>query len=85
MSQPSAIDILVETLATVPDFDNPLNPVFEVLVQERPLTLQTIRQHTRLLHEHAEQMRDQTAAINKVIQSCKRISPTHLPLLPLGF
>jgi hypothetical protein len=85
MSQLSAIDILVEALTAVPEYDNPLNPVYAALAQEKPLTLHTLRQHTQLLHNHADQLRDQTAAVNKVILSCKRLSPTHLPLLPLGF
>ena len=85
MNQPSAIDILVEALTAVPEYDNPLNPLYEVLGQQRPLTLQAIRQHTQLLHDHADQARDQTFAVNKVIVSCKRIPPTPLPGLPLGF
>ena len=85
MNQSPAIDILVEALTAVPEYDNPLNPIFEVLGRERPLTLQVIRQHTQLLHDHADQARDQTFAVNKVILSCKRIPPTPLPILPLGF
>lgn len=85
MNQPLAIDILVGALTAVPEYDNPLNPIYEVLSRERPLTLQAIRQHTQLLHDHADQARDQTFAVNKVILSCKRIPPTPLPILPLGF
>jgi len=85
MNQSPAIDILVEALTAVPEYDNPLNPIYEVLSRERPLTLQAIRQHTQLLHDHADQARDQTFAVNKVIVSCKRIPPTPLPSLPLGF
>jgi hypothetical protein len=85
MNQPAAIDILVEALTAVPEYDNPLNSLYEVLGQQRPLTLQAIRQHTQLLHDHADQARDQTFAVNKVIVSCKRIPPTPLPILPLGF
>ena len=90
MSRPSAIDILVEALTAVPEYDNPLNPLYEVLSREqsfpqRALTLQAVRQHTQLLHDHADQARDQTFAVNKVIVSCKRILPTPLPSLPLGF
>ena len=85
MTQSPAIDILVEALTAVPEYDNPLNPIYEVLSRERPLTLQAIRQHTQLLHDHADQARDQTFAVNKVIVSCKRIPPTPLPSLPLGF
>jgi len=85
MTQSPAIDILVEALTAVPEYDNPLNPIYEVLSRERPLTLQAIRQHTQLLHDHADQARDQTFAVNKVIVSCKRIPPTSLSSLPLGF
>ncbi len=85
MSQPSAIDILVEALTAVPEYNNPLNPIYEVLGRQQPLTLQAIRQHTQLLYDHADQARDQTFSVNKVIVSCKRIPPTPLPILPLGF
>ena len=85
MNQPPAIDVLVGALTAVPEYDNPLNPIYEVLGQQRPLTLQAIRQHTQLLHDHADQAQDQTFAVNKVIVSCKRIPPTPLSILPLGF
>jgi hypothetical protein len=85
MNQTLAIGTLVEALTAVPKYENPLNPIYEVLSQERPLTLRTIRQHTELLHDHADQARDQTFTVNKVISSCKRIPPTPLPILPLGF
>lgn len=85
MSQPSAIDILVEALTAVPVHLNPLNPIYEALGQQRPLTLRTIRAHSRLLHSHADQAQDQTFAVNSVIVSCQRIPPTPLPALPLGF
>ena len=85
MSQPSAIDTLVAALTAVPEFDNPLTPIYAALSTERPLTLKALRQHTELLHDHVDQARDQTFAVNQVILSCKRISPTPLPILPLGF
>jgi hypothetical protein len=99
MNQQSAIDTLVETLTAVPEYENPLNPIYEVLVQQQPvlsadgchssskgpLTLQAILTHSQLLHDHADQVQDQTFAVNSVIQSCKRIPPTPLPALPLGF
>ena len=86
----SAIETLVATLTAVPPYDNPLNPVYETLRQSRlssgePLSLNTIRQHAQLLQESADHLQDQTFAINKVILSCKRMPPTHLPHLPLGF
>ena len=99
MSNQSAIDTLVEALTPVPPYENPLNVIYEVLSQQQlalsgptelgmskgPLTLRTIRQHTQLLHDQADLARDQTFAINSVITSCKRIPPTPLPILPLGF
>jgi len=99
MSQSAAIDILVEVLTAVPKYDNPLNPLYEVLGRQQvalsgstelgtskgPLTLQAIRQYTQLIHAQADQAQDQALAINAVIRSCKRISPTPLLVLPLGF
>ena len=85
VADPAAIDTLVTALTAVPEYDNPLNPVYEVLIKERPLTLHTLRQHTQLLHDHADQLHDQTFAVNKVILSCKHLSPTPLLYLPLGF
>ena len=85
-----AIDTLMATLTAVLPYDNPLNPVYETLNQSRlatgqPLTLGAIRQQSQLLRDSAELLQDQTFAINKVILSCKRLSPTHLRHLPLGF
>lgn len=85
VAEQAAIDTLVATLTAVPEYDNPLNPVYEVLIKERPLTLHTLRQQTQLLHDHADQLHDQTFAVNKVILSCKRLSPFPLLHLPLGF
>ena len=98
MNQPLAIDILVEALTAVPEYHNPLNPLYEVLGREQsfpqqpalslpkgPLTLQAIRQHTQLLHDHADQAQDQTFTVNKVIVSCKKIPPTPLTAIPYGF
>jgi hypothetical protein len=85
MSHQLAIDTLIEALTAVPEYENPLNPIYDVLGQLRPLTLRAIRQHTQLLHDHADQARDQTFAVNKVIVSCKQILPTPLSAIPLGF
>ncbi len=85
MSYPSTIDVLVAALTAVSEYDNPLNPIYEVLERERPLTLRAIRKHTQLLHDHADLARDQTFAVNRVIVSCKQISPTPLLEIPLGF
>ena len=93
MNQLSAIDILVEAFTAVPAYDHPLQPLYEVLAQERPaqslsrrpFTLQALRRHTSLLHDCADKVQDQTFAVNKVIVSYKQIPPTPLPSLPLGF
>lgn len=85
MSPQEAIDTLVDALTAVPTYDNPLNLVYATLNQQQPLTLQVIRQYSKLLHEHAEQAQDQTFVVHQVIQSCKTISPAPLPKLPLGF
>ena len=85
MSYPSTIDVLVEALTAVSEYDNPLKPIYEVLERERPLTLRAIRKHTQLLHDHADMARDQTFTVNRVIVSCKQISPTPLLEIPLGF
>ncbi len=85
MSYPSTIDVLVEALTAVSEYDNPLTPIYDVLAQEQLLTFRAIRKHTQLLHEHADLARDQTFAVNRVIVSCKQISPTPLLEIPLGF
>ena len=69
VAEQAAIDTLVTALTAVSEYDNPLNPVYEVLIKERPLTLHTLRQHTRRLHDHADQLHEQTFAVNKVILS----------------
>ena len=85
MSQQAAIDTLVEALTAVPEYDNPLLPIYEALGQKQPLTLRAVRQHSQLLHDQSELARDQTRAVHLVIQSCFRISPIPLTDLPLGF
>jgi hypothetical protein len=85
MNQQSAVDTLIDALTAVPHYENPLNAIYEILSQERQLTLRAIRQHSQLLHDHADLARDQNFAINSVITSCKQIPPTPLLLLPLGF
>jgi hypothetical protein len=85
MSDQVAIAVLVEALTAVSEYDNPLNPIYAALSQQRLLTLRTIREHSELLHDHADQARDQTFAVHQVIQSCQSIPPTPLPILPLGF
>jgi hypothetical protein len=85
MTQHAAIDTLVEALTAVPEYDNPLIPIYEVFGRERPLTLSAIRQHSQLLHGQSDLARDQTHAVHSVIQSCQRIPPIPLLHLPSGF
>lgn len=85
MNVSSALPTLLAALTAVLPYENPLNPVYEVLSQEQLLTLQNIRQHTQLLHDHADQMQRQMWAIHKVVQSCQQIPPTPLVSLPWGF
>lgn len=86
MNQSSAIDVLAEALTAVPQYDNPLDPIYEALWHaERPLTLYAIWQHTQLLHTYAAQAQEQAFAVNQVIHACKRIPPIPLSTLPLGF
>ena len=85
MSRQAAIDTLVEALAAVPEYDNPLIPIYEALGQEQPLTLRAIQQQSQLLHDQSDLAQDQTFAVNSVIQSCQRIPPIPSPLLLLGF
>jgi hypothetical protein len=85
VSDQVAIEVFVEVLTAVPEYDNPLASIYAALSMERPLTLRTIREHSELLHDHADQGRDQTFAVHQVIQSCQSIPPTPLPILPLGF
>ena len=85
MTAPSAIDILVEALAAVSPYEDPLKHLYEVLAQERPLTLKTLHQHSQLLHDHTDVAHEQTFRVNQVIQSCRQIPPTPLPNLPWGF
>jgi hypothetical protein len=89
MSHQSAIDslveALVEALAVLPDYEDPLLPVYEALGPERPLTLRAIRDHSRLLQECAGRAQDQVGSIQRVMERCQRLPPTPLPNLPLGF
>ncbi len=85
MSDQAAIDTLVGALSAVPEYQNPLNPLYKVLGGERPLTLRTIHQHTQLLHEQVDLAQDQTIAISRVIVSCKQIPPTPFSAIPLRF
>jgi hypothetical protein len=85
MSHQPAIDELVEALVDLPAYEDPLLPLYEALGLERPLTLRTIRDHSRLLQECAGQAQDQVDAIQRVNERCQRLPPTPLPNLPLGF
>ena len=85
MSSQADLDILVDALAALPAYEDPLAPVYEALGREQQLTLHAIRRHTALLHAHVDEVHDQTAAIKTVIASCKQIPPTPAPALPLRF
>ncbi|MDT8306509.1 MAG: hypothetical protein RRC07_11275 [Anaerolineae bacterium] len=81
----SLVEALVEALAVLPAYEDPLLPVYEALGPERPLTLGAIRDHSRLLQDCAGRAHDQVDAIQRVIERCQRLPPTPLPNLPLGF
>lgn len=83
--QPIAIDELVEALASLPVYEDPLLSVYETLGSERPLTLQAIRDHSRMLQECAGRAQDQVDALQRVIERCRQLPPTPLSNLPLGF
>ena len=85
MNPQPAIDELVQVLAVLPAYEDPLLPVYEALGPERPLTLRAFRDHSRLLQECAGQAQDQVDAVHRVIERCQRLPPTPLPNLPFGF
>jgi hypothetical protein len=85
MSPQPAINELVEVLAVLPAYEDPLLPVYEALGPERPLTLHAIRDHSRLLQACAGRAQDQVDAIQRVTERCQRLPPTPLPNLTLGF
>jgi hypothetical protein len=81
----SLVEALVEALAVLPDYEDPLLPVYEALGPERPLTLRTIRDHSRLLQESTGRAQGQVEAIQRVIERCRQLPPTPLSDLPLGY
>ncbi|MCA9989074.1 MAG: hypothetical protein KDE09_13470 [Anaerolineales bacterium] len=85
MSHQPAIDELVEALAVLPAYEDPLLPVYETLGPERPLTLRTIRDHSQLLRECTGRAEDQVETIQRVTKRCRQLPPTPLLNLPLGF
>jgi hypothetical protein len=85
MSRQPAIDELVESLAILPAYEDPLLPVYEALGPEQPLTLGTVRDHSRLLQACAGRAQDQVEAIQRVLERCRQLPPTPLSDLPLGF
>jgi hypothetical protein len=84
MSQPSALDELVDALRAAPPYDNPLTPLYEAFGR-RPISLADVRQQSDLLRQLANQAQEETFAVNKAILSCQQIPPTPLPVLILGF
>ena len=85
MSHQPATDELVEALAVLPAYEDPLRPVYEALGPQRPLTLRAIRDHSRLLQACTGRAQDQVDAIQRVIERCRQLPPTPLSNLPLGF
>ena len=85
MSDCDAIAELLEQMIAIPPYEDPLLPLYEALGHERLLTLRTIRDHSRLLHDCAEQAQEQVEAIQRVTDRCRQLPPTPLSLLPLGF
>ena len=90
MNEPAAIAALVATLTAVPVYESPTNLVYEVLGREqlfpeRPLTLRTVREYAQLIRGQHNQAQDHIFTVHQVIQSCRQIPPTPLPVLPLGF
>ena len=85
MSHQPAIDELVKALAAIQAYEDPLRPVYEALGPKRPLTLRTIRGHSRLLQECSGQAHDQVATIQRVTERCRQLPPSPLSSLPLGF
>ncbi len=90
----ATIALLIDSLTAVPEYASPFIPIYEALGTStepaqaallRPLTLRALRTHSHLLRGCTDLVRDETAAIHQVIASCKQITPTPLPALPLGF
>jgi hypothetical protein len=78
----SLVEALVEALAALPDYEDPLLPLYEALGPERPLTLRDIRDHSLLLQECAGRAQGQVDAIQRVIERCQRLPPTHCRTYP---
>lgn len=85
MSHQPAIDILIEALAALPAYEDPLHPVYKALGPELPLTLRAVRDHSRLLQACAGRAQDQVETIQRVTERCRQLPPTPLSNLPLGF
>ena len=85
MSHQPAIDELVEALAVLPAYEDPLRPVYEALGSEWPLTLRTIRDHSQLLQECADRAQGQVDTIHRATERCRQLPPTPLSNLLLGF
>jgi hypothetical protein len=85
MSPQPVIDTLVEALAVLPDYEDPLRPVYEALGPERPLTLRAIRDRSQILQECAGRVQEQVETIQRVTERCRQLPPTPLSNLPLGF
>ena len=77
----SPLDDLVTAIAGIPVYEDPLAPLYQAVAAGRPLTLRTVRQHSQLLQDCA----DQSEVIQEVIEACSQLAPTPLSDLPLGF
>jgi hypothetical protein len=78
MSHQPAIDELFKALAVLPAYEDPLRPVYEGLGLEQPLTLRTIRDHSRMLQACTGRAQDQVDAIQRVTERCRQLPPTPL-------
>jgi hypothetical protein len=81
MNKSSAIDDLVTAIVGIPVYEDPLAPLYQAVNAGSPLTLRTVRQHSQLLQDCA----DQSEAIQEVVEACSQLAPTPLSDLPLRF
>lgn len=83
--EPDPLNGLVAALSSLPPCPVTAAPIFTALGQQPQLTLRVLRDHSALLHAHAEAARAQNDAVRWMIVACQEIPPIPLPLLPLGF
>ena len=89
MNGQAPIETLLETLTAVSPYQSPLNPAYDALAASLQstgaLTLRVVGLHRQLLRDCVDAADAQGSALHQVISSCKRIPPTPLPAIPLGF